>query len=140
MSKRREQESEGAREASEQGESPRRGVLLVLEPDSLLRWSLVTYFSPTFSVRAVDSVEDAETVLETEGASALVVSDAVPAQGLTRLERCARSGNPDVAIIRVVTSLRSAPKDPHASATLEKPFELSTLAELLAATVDRGAH
>lgn len=109
-------------------------VLLAVEPDALLRWSLVTYFGPRFDVRAVDTPEAGLAVLNSDMAAAVVVSDAVASLDVVNLERLAIARNPDVCIIRVVTSLRSAPDDAYATATLEKPFELSALAKLLPGT------
>ncbi len=131
MAEPEDQEPKTAAIASEQGKVAKQCVLLVVEPDSLLRWSLLTYFGPRFEVRAVRTAEAGGAVLEDEGASAVVVSDAVAPLDVVKLERRALSLNPDVRIIRVVTSLRSAPADALATATLEKPFELSALAELL---------
>jgi len=105
--------------------------LLVVEPDTLLRWSLVTYFSKWFNVFAVAAIDAGVEILDGESIHAVIVSDVFDASEAQRMERMACDRNPAVRIIRVVTSLRSAANDPYASGTLEKPFELSALADLL---------
>jgi len=110
---------------------PPQGNLLVVEPDALLRWSLVTYFSKWFNVFAVATTEAAIDILGEEAISAVIVADVLDATEVQRMEQMACDSNPDVRIIRVVTSLRSATQDPYAAGTLEKPFELAALADLL---------
>ncbi len=107
------------------------GILLVVEPDALLRWSLVTYFNKWFNVFAVATPDAGVEILDDESINALIVSDVLDASEVQRMERMACDRNPAVRIIRVVTSLRSAVNDPYASGTLEKPFELAALADLL---------
>jgi len=111
--------------------SPPGDNLLVVEPDALLRWSLVTYFSKWFNVFAVATTDAGVEILDEESINAVIVSDVFDASEVQRMERMACDCNPAVRIIRVVTSLRSAASDPYASAALEKPFELSALADLL---------
>ncbi len=105
--------------------------LLVVEPDALLRWSLVTYFSKWFNVFAVATTDASVEILDAESINALIVSDVLDASEVQRMERMACDCNPAVRIIRVVTSLGAAANDPYASGTLEKPFELAALADLL---------
>lgn len=107
------------------------GILLVVEPDALLRWSLVTYFNKWFNVFAVATPDAGVEILDDASINALIVSDVLNASEVQRMERMACDRNPAVRIIRVVTSLRSAGSDPYASGTLEKPFELAALADLL---------
>lgn len=114
-----------------QPERPPDDNLLVVEPDALLRWSLVTYFSKWFNVFAVASTEAAAEIIDEELINAVIVSDALDATSVQAMEQRAVDCNHDVRIIRVVTSLRSATKDPFATGTLEKPFELAALADLL---------
>ncbi len=106
-------------------------VLLVAEPDSLLRWSLATYFGSMFQVHAVGTAQAGMEVLDKQAVSAMIVSDALDSSGLVQMELQALGLNAHVRIIRIVTSLRSARTDSYATATLEKPFELSALAKLL---------
>ena len=110
---------------------PPDGNLLVVEPDALLRWSLVTYFSKWFNVFAVAAIDAAEEILDGESINAVIVSDVLDATEVERMEQKAFDCNHAVRIVRVVTSLRSAAKDPYATGTLEKPFELAALADLL---------
>ncbi|MFQ5352596.1 MAG: hypothetical protein ACE5D3_05935 [Candidatus Binatia bacterium] len=113
------------------GPSSSSRILLVAEPDSLLRWSLATYFGALFQVRAVGTAQAGMEVLDKQAVSAMIVSDALDSSGLVQMELQALALNPNVCIIRIVTSLRSARTDSYATATLEKPFELSALAKLL---------
>jgi len=110
---------------------PACGSLLVVEPDALLRWSLVTYFSKWFNVFAVATTDAGNDILREESINAIIVSDAAELPAAQRMERLARDYNPTVLIVRVVTSARSAAQDPYATGILEKPFELAELAGLL---------
>jgi len=110
---------------------PTCGSLLVVEPDALLRWSLVTYFRNWFNVFAVATTGAGNEVIQEETINALVVSDELDLAAAQRMERLAYDHNPAVCIVRVVTSARSAADDPYAAGMLEKPFELAELASLL---------
>jgi len=111
--------------------SPNYGSLLVVEPDALLRWSLVTYLHKWFKVFAVATTDAGDDIIHEETINAVVISDSLDLPAAQRMERLAYDHNPAVCIVRVVTSARSAAQDPYASGTLEKPFELAELANLL---------
>lgn len=106
-----------------------RSNVLVAEPDSLMRWSLVTYLSRWYRVFPADSAPSAEQTLRTQRIAAMVISEEL---GLAECERLAaelRGNNPSARIVRVMTSVgESASTD---TLYLEKPFELSRLLGLL---------
>ncbi len=86
------------------GVSGRRRVLLV-EPDNLMRWSLVAYLSRWFDVTSTDSIESARQLLDTQQLEAVVVSDAISSHGAAELEAHAVRNQPGVRLVRTVTGV-----------------------------------
>lgn len=106
-----------------------RSNVLVVEPDSLMRWSLVTYLSRWYRVFPADSAPSAEQTLRTQRIAAMVMSEEL---GLAECESLAvelRRNSPSARIVRVITSVREGASAD--TACLEKPFELSRLLDLL---------
>ncbi|MBN2448632.1 MAG: hypothetical protein JXO22_18040 [Phycisphaerae bacterium] len=112
-------------------DTPSLGRLLIVDPDSLARWSLTAYLSRWFSVEAAESLEDATRMLSTGCVNALVVSDDLPATALDGIEEQARQCQPPVATIRTVTGVHGSKRPPAGCVRLEKPFLLADLARLL---------
>ncbi len=110
-----------------------RQKLLIIEPDELTRWSIKSYFVDSFDVRAADSVGTACRLLKESPADAVVVADAWPNHGADTVEQCARRHNANVTVVRTVTAPPAPPSESTRAIRLEKPFELSSLADLLGA-------
>ena len=106
-----------------------RSSVLVVEPDSLMRWSLVTYLSRWYRVFPADSAPSAEQTLRTQRIAAMVVSEELGLAECDRLAAELRKGSPAARIVRVITSARE--DEPTDTPCLEKPFELSRLLALL---------
>ena len=51
------------------------GNLLIVEPEELVRWSLVTYLSRSFSVFTADSTDAAVRILNEHDIDAVVIAD-----------------------------------------------------------------
>ena len=105
--------------------------LLIVEPEPLLQWSLGTYLSKWFEVFVVDSAATAQALLDERAVDALVVSDELPDHAADKVETWARLRNCALTAVRTVTDARDATRSPSATFYLEKPFELSTLAQML---------
>lgn len=117
------------------------GYLLVVEPETLFRWSLATYLSKWFDVFPTDTHEAADRILEDHRIDALVVSDQLSGDSLAALECHARSRNASTRVVRTVTNLDRNGVTDHGTFCIEKPFELSKLANLLGVDVDcSGRH
>lgn len=117
-----------------------RGQVLIVEPDPLTQWSLRMYLGKWFAVDSANSITGAQQALETRPADALVVSDELPPDALTSLERQAHRLNARITIVRTVTDpSRPGRPGPH-SGCLEKPFELAQLARLLGVPEDQLPH
>lgn len=86
------------------GASCRRRLLLV-EPDNLMRWSLVAYLSRWFDVTSTDSIEAARQLLENQKLEAIVVSDAISSQAAAELEAQAIRRHPGARLVRTVTGV-----------------------------------
>lgn len=114
------------------------GYLLVVEPETLLRWSLATYLSKWFDVFPTDTGEAADRILEDHRIDALVVSDQLSAAMLDALESHARSRNASTRVVRTVTSLNRDGLTDQGTFCIEKPFELWKLANLLGVDVGRS--
>jgi DNA-binding response OmpR family regulator len=110
-------------------ESGTRRSLLLVDPDPLLRWSIQAHLSAWFSVDAVASATEAESMLRQKRFDAIVLS-ASPAGLSQRLEAAARRCNPTVRIVRLVTD-RQVRREDASVAYLEKPFRLDALAHAL---------
>lgn len=107
------------------------GNLLVLEPETLLRWSLVTYLGKWFQVFPADTAAVAQQIIERHPIQALVVCDDLGDHASDRIESLVRGRYPDVRVIRIVMSLRTAQSLSPLATFIEKPFELAKLAALL---------
>lgn len=116
---------ERARDASEL-----RGRVLIVEPDELLRWSMESYLRRWFEVRGVRDTGEAEHVLEAGALHALIVSDGFTRRQTESLQEHARTKNPQVRIICTVSDVPDG-RHRHGDTVIEKPFQLSRLAELL---------
>ncbi len=105
--------------------------MMIIEPDHLTRWSIEAYFRDRFDVLAADSVETACRLLGNSRVDAMVVADDLPESGADVIEARARARNAQVKIVRTVTTGAREQQCPGEAVHLEKPFELSSLAQLL---------
>ena len=110
--------------------SPIRTVLIV-EPEALLRWSLVTYLGRWFRVIAADSVSAADHLVDDQSIDAAVLSDDLPYGGTDQIECHLRIRNPNACVVRTSTRPSMDESTPPTAIRLEKPFDLTTLANLL---------
>lgn len=139
---------------------PGRGRVLIVEADTLMRWSMMAYLERWFDVLLTDTVDAAHQLLDRDAVSALIVSDELPDDGARQLEAHARRLNPAMRIVRTGTGVEELPTpprarlQPHAPAAkaapgpgprvrrtagtaprptnhIEKPFALAELAVLL---------
>ncbi len=119
--------------ASPDNESPQGSAehLLIVEPEELVRWSLVTYLAKWFDVFSADSMATADRILDDHRVDAVVVSDDLSDRAAEVIEARARSQNPTVKVVRMVTNPPGAKAAAVDTPYLEKPFELSKLAYLL---------
>jgi DNA-binding NtrC family response regulator len=121
-----------AQEAAASGtQHPPLARVLVVEPEALVRWSLVTYLARWFDVLSADSRSAADKILDDQQVDAVVVSDDLSDRAVEDVEAHARSRNPDTRVIRTVTGPPSDKAADGATPRLEKPFDLSRLATLL---------
>lgn len=123
----------GQRDASTGDGSPRDRAehLLIVEPEALVRWSLVTYLGKWFVVYSADSRTGADRVLDDHRIDALVVSDDLSDRAAKDIEAHARSRNSSVRVVRTVTNPSDGEEPVPDTPCVEKPFELSELASLL---------
>ncbi|UCC28857.1 MAG: hypothetical protein JSU86_11720 [Phycisphaerales bacterium] len=105
--------------------------LLIVEPEALVRWSLVTYLGKWFVVYSADSRTSADRVLDDHRIDALVVSDDLSDRAAEDIEAHARSKNSSVRVVRTVTNPSDGEEAVLDTPCVEKPFELSKLASLL---------
>ena len=110
------------------------GQLLVVEPEELVRWSLVTYLTRWFDVFTAESRAVADRILDDRRIDAVVVSDDLTDRAAEEIEAHARSRNPSVRVVRTVTNPPGGQASVQDTFCLEKPFELSELASLLGAS------
>lgn len=103
-----------------------RGRLLLLEPDILTRWSVARYLTPWFDVVSAADATEGDRMIDERGFDAVVISDSMPLALVERLEQHARELNPRVRLVRTVSEDAGSGEQ-----SLEKPFELSTLARML---------
>ena len=122
---------EAADTAIEHNRVPRGRSLLVVEPERLLRWSLVTYLSRWFNVFPAESRVDADQLLDAERIDAVVVSDELEDGGADAIEQHAVQRNPVARVVHIVMSLRGDDPSADSARCIEKPFELGKLARLL---------
>jgi len=106
-------------------------TVLIVEPEALLRWSLVTYLGRWFRVFAADSVSAADRLLDEQPIDAAVLSDDLPDGGADQIERHLRIRNPTPCVVRISTRPTTSSGTSQTTARLEKPFDLTTLANLL---------
>ncbi|MGB2984783.1 MAG: hypothetical protein WBE26_02780 [Phycisphaerae bacterium] len=105
--------------------------LLIVEPEALVRWSLVTYLTKWFDVFTADSRATADHILDDQLIDAVVVSDDLSDRAPEEIEARARSRNPAARVVRTVTDSPGEQTSGLNTPRLEKPFELSKLAMLL---------
>ena len=84
-----------------------------------------------FRVFAVDSVPAADRLLDEQPVDAAVLSDDLPDGGADQVECHLRIRNPTPCVVRTSTGPSTGGGTPPAAARLEKPFDLTTLANLL---------
>ena len=106
-------------------------TVLIVEPEALLRWSLVTYLGRWFRVFAADSVSAADRLLDEQPIDAAVLSDDLPDGGADQIECHLRIRNPTPCVVRISTRPPTSSGTSQTTARLEKPFDLTTLANLL---------
>ena len=106
-------------------------TVLIVEPEALLRWSLVTYLGRWFQVFAPDSVSAADHLLDDQSIDAAVLSDDLPDGGTDQIECHLRIRNPNACVVRTSTRPWMDDATPPTAMRLEKPFDLTTLANLL---------
>ncbi len=119
------------------------GNLLIVEPEELVRWSLVTYLSRSFSIFTADSKDAAIRVLIEHDIDALVIADDVTDPAGAGIESLARTRNADVRVVWTLSHSRPTKTFPPGTLAVEKPFELEHLAGLLQGnnqTVGGGAE
>ncbi len=119
------------RSAHDMAAGPGGGSLLIVEPEALLRWSLVAYLGKWFTVFSADSKTAADRILDDQPIDALVVSEDLTDHGADHIEAHARERKASVRVVRVVMTLSGANAGPPLPACIEKPFELSELAKML---------
>ncbi len=105
--------------------------LLIVEPESLIRWSLVTYLAKWFTMYAADSGSAANRFLDKHRIDAAVVSDDLPSGVAEEIEDRALSLNSSVRLVCTVTNPPGEKVCARTTQCLEKPFELAELAHLL---------
>jgi len=110
--------------------------VLVIEPDRLTRWSVQRFLERSFVVRGTGDMADAERLLDEQPVHAMVVSNNLDLHATRRVEQQARDRNARVLIVH--TGIAPNPSDSGDIAFLEKPFQLSRLAQLLNAPASKG--
>jgi DNA-binding NtrC family response regulator len=105
--------------------------LLVVEPDNLTLWSVVTFLRRWFTVASAESYDQAEDLLRSVPVGGLVLSDQLPGWALESLLRFAVDQNAGIRVILLVDNACDARLAPLPVVRLEKPFQLSELARCL---------
>ena len=105
--------------------------LLVVETETLVRWSLVTYLARWFVAYSADSRASAFDLLDDHRIDAVVVSDDLSDRAAEDIETHARLQNPGVRVVRIFTDLPRRNEPATSTRCVEKPFELAKLADLL---------
>ena len=128
-----EPDSTPSRQNAKAGNSPPSAArrLLIVEPEALVRWSLVTYLTKWFDVFTADSRATADHILDDQLIDAVVVSDDLSDRAPEEIEARARSRNPAARVVRTITDSPGEELPSQKTPRLEKPFELSELAMLL---------
>lgn len=111
--------------------NPKTQNLLIIEPEMLTRWSLVTYLGRWFAVQAADSCESAQVALKGQRVDGVVLSTEFPPWAVQAIERLARKTNPAVRVVRTITQQSQGVDLARGTLMLEKPFKLRDLARLL---------
>jgi CheY-like chemotaxis protein len=115
----------------------RRKVLLVVEDEKLIRWSIRQALRSEYLVRAVSSAEEAMRVLpRLRRLDGILVDVRLPGMNGLDFIRKARESRPDAKVFVMTaynhdTAARQA-FGVQADAYLSKPFELQTLKDMLA--------
>lgn len=119
--------------------SPRMaGRLLIVEPQTLLRWSLAAYLRRWFDVLLADGEGGAEIILKEQPVDALIVAHELPDCAADRIEKRARSQKPEVMVVRTVVDPTSGVSTSGRTIRLEKPFPLAQVAHLLGVPDSNG--
>ena len=105
--------------------------VLIVEPEELVRWSLVTYLGKWFEVFSADSRTLADRILEERQIDAVVVSDDLSDRAAEAIAAHARSRNPAARVVRTLTGPPVPEPQDRDTSCLEKPFALSEVASLL---------
>jgi DNA-binding NtrC family response regulator len=107
------------------------GRVLLVEPDHLTMWSLVTYLQRWFTVESTHCGMEAEKLLRAQPLSAVIVSDQLPGRTAESLLQLAQTLQPPVRTVLMVTGEADAHTCAACSTRIEKPFELADLGRLL---------
>ena len=117
---------------------PRRfGHILIVEPETLLLWSLTTYLERWYTVHSACMEAAALRILEQHRIAAVVVSDELPQGAADRIAVRVHAANPSAVAVRTVSQRvpeNGGSPDSSGALLLEKPFRLSKLAGLLGVT------
>lgn len=122
------------------GESARsstsRRVVLLVDPDSLTRWSVKSYLAHWLDVISAESIVHAGELIAGRAVDILILSDDLPEPATSEFIGRVRAENAEVSTIRTGTRETGAEVRTDAS-YLEKPFELAQLGRILGVTSDR---
>lgn len=91
----------------------------------------MTYLAKWFSVYSTTTKAAADRVLDSVIVEAVVVSEDLPESAAEEIEARAKARNPNVVVVRTITGPSRGPQRNCPVVFLEKPFDLSRLAELL---------
>ena len=116
--------------AKTNGASPA-GRALVVEPDELTLWSLVTFLRPWFVVETARTSAAAVRRLRNHAAEIVIISDQIERKGADVLVAAARGASPTVRLVLLTTDAQDVRLADMPVARLEKPFALPDLARLL---------
>ncbi len=120
------------------GVEQQRPIVLVMEQDHLLRWSLTTYLGRFFTVFAIGSLDEMSKTLNAQFFDAIVASDDL-AQDAETLCTLIRKNNPAVVAVQMVAAASGA----NVAASflpIDKPFQLSALVDLISAALEGGCQ
>ena len=110
---------------------------MVIEPESLLRWSITRYLETWFEVIETGTLFGAETRLGAGPLRTVIVSDNLPEEGTVALVGRLRSRDPRLEVILMLSAPPSAHRERGAIHQLEKPFPLAALGALLGVEANR---
>jgi DNA-binding NtrC family response regulator len=120
----------------DEGVGQRRPIVLVMEADPLLRWSLTTYLGRFFTVFAIGSLEELDHTVHAEHLDAIVASDDLASDAETLFVRI-RQTNLAIVAVQMVAATSGADVVPN-FVPIEKPFQLDILADLLWSALKEG--